>query len=102
MKKFTDEHLRIFEKETFSCADITDLLCDYADQDLPISLKGRFEAHCTQCPECADLVHGYQFTIDLAAELAERQMPQDVKNRLRIALNERLGTSLPVEINIDA
>ena len=101
MKKFTDEHLRIFEKENFSCADISDLLCDYADHDLPISLKGRFEAHCTHCPECAELVRGYQFTIDLAAELSQ-PMPKDVKNRLRMALNERLGTSLAVDVAIDA
>jgi len=102
MKKFTDEHLRIFEKENFSCTDISNLLCDYADQDLPIALKGRFDAHCSRCPECSELVRGYQFTIDLAAELADRPMPQDAKNRLRIALNERLGTSLPVTLNLDA
>lgn len=102
MKKFTDEHLRIFEKENFNCADISDLLCDYTDHDLPVSLKGRFDAHCTHCPECAELVRGYRFTIELAAELSDRQMPKDAKNRLRLALNERLGTSLPLDITLDA
>ena len=94
MSSFTDYQLRIFEKPELECADVTGLLCDYQDSDLPQALQERVEFHIDECGYCQEVAEGYRLTIELASELEDVPVPTDVSRRLRQSLNEKLGLSL--------
>jgi len=98
MTRLTDFQLLILEKDKINCVDVEALLDDYVEHALTPTLKARLDTHICDCDECQDLLEGYRLTIELAAELGERdtQIPGDVQKRLRSALNERLGLSLRV------
>jgi hypothetical protein len=94
--KLTDFQLRILEKDTLACEDVVALLGDYTDEDLSCSLRGRLDAHMRECAHCREFSDSYKFTVQLASELEDKPIPTDVQNRLRQALNKRLGIDLPL------
>ena len=94
MCKPTDLHIRILEKGQISCEDVTELLGDYADNELIPSLVRRLDDHIDTCTYCTEVKAGYMKTIELAKELRNKPAPRDVQNRLRAALNQRLGLNL--------
>lgn len=98
MNKFrlTDLQLRVLEKEHIDCADVTALLGDLTDNDVPPTLKGRLNQHVSDCSECQETADSYKWVVELAGELKEREVPSDVKRRLRERLNKTLGLSLPI------
>jgi anti-sigma factor RsiW len=79
------------------CQEVIDRLGDYVDGDLDVRSRDAVENHLDQCPECAAFFASYKHVVDSAAELREPEQPLnvDVQNRLRRALNQRLGTNLP-------
>jgi anti-sigma factor RsiW len=83
--------------ESFECRDVTARLGDLVDNDLPDLEKKAVEAHLDRCPECASFFASYRHVVQSAAELREPEEPLavDVQNRLRKALNMRLGIDLP-------
>ncbi len=95
MSEFKDNHLRIFEKNRITCRDVIRSYGEYVEGDLPAALKARLDAHMAGCSCCQQFAATYNLTIDLAHELQEQPAPVDVQNRLREALNIRLGLELP-------
>ena len=95
-RTFTDQQLYMLEKPEITCKDVEKLYGDYVEGDLPQSLKGRLDSHIEECGECQEFVGSYQLTIRLARELKGKQMPEEVRRRLREALNARLGINLPL------
>ena len=83
-------------KEIADCQDVIAHLGDYTDNDLPTATRLAVDAHLDVCPECAAFHASYNHVIDSAAELREPEqpLPVDVQNRLRAALNKRLGINL--------
>jgi anti-sigma factor (TIGR02949 family) len=79
------------------CKDVIAHLGDFVDRELPIEQHAAVENHLDECPECAAFYASYRHVVQSAAELREPEqpLPVDVQNRLRKALNERLGLSLP-------
>lgn len=86
------------ENKTLICKDIVDLLGDYVDDELNPPLRESVENHISECPECREFEKSYRFVIEAASLLRppEVEMPVDARNRLREALNKRLGISLPM------
>ena len=82
---------------TMKCEEVVELFGDYVDGDLCEPVKERVEKHIASCSKCQDFEKSYRFVIELAASLRPRsvEMPVEAKNRLRAALNEKLGLSLP-------
>jgi anti-sigma factor RsiW len=80
-----------------ACSEVTARLGDYVDNELDPSVKLSIDTHLDICPECAAFFASYKHVIDSAAELREPEAPLavDVQNRLRAALNQRLGLNLP-------
>lgn len=98
MAKLTEQHILLLEKGVLSCQDIEDSMCDYADGDLPEMVKARVDEHIEQCEKCRDLCDSYLYTIKVAHTLrTHTPITSDIQNRLRAALNERLGISLSVK-----
>ena len=92
--KYSERQLRVLEKESIECADVAALLDDLTEHEVSCTLRARLEAHLRVCPACRELAETYKMTIDLASELADQPVPRAVQNRLREALNKKLGLSL--------
>ena len=84
--------------EMLDCKDVIARLGDYTDNELPVSERISMEDHFDECPECAAFLASYTHVVVSAAELREPEQPisVDVQNRLRAALNKRLGIDLPL------
>jgi anti-sigma factor RsiW len=83
---------------TMDCRAVAEHVSDFVDQELSLIEKKALEDHLNQCPECAAYVASYRHVVDSAAllrEPEEKPLPVDVQNRLRKALNQRLGLRLP-------
>lgn len=101
MTALNDFQLRVLEKEMITCSDVTDLLGEYTDRELSPTLRARVDAHICSCSYCKEIRDTYQLTVELAGELKDRPMSAGVQNRLRKALNEKLGLNLrPVDTSI--
>jgi anti-sigma factor RsiW len=94
MARLTDLELRILEKPSIECEDVTALLGDYVDNELSPSLRDRVHCHIRGCKECQEGEAGYREVISLAKELPEKPVTEDIQKRLREALNKRLGLNL--------
>jgi anti-sigma factor RsiW len=79
------------------CKDVIAHLGDFVDRELPLAQRAAIEYHLDECPDCTAFLASYQHVVSSAAELREPEepLPVDVQNRLRKALNERLGINLP-------
>jgi|688.fasta_scaffold587390_2 hypothetical protein len=81
-----------------ACREVNDSFPELLDADLPQNRKKAIEAHITSCEECQDAYRSYKHVVDCAAELgrSDEIQPVDVgvQNRLRKALNQRLGLNL--------
>lgn len=79
------------------CKDVIAHLGDFVDRELPLAQRAAIEHHLDECPDCTAFLASYQHVVLSAAELREPEepLPVDVQNRLRKALNERLGINLP-------
>ncbi len=94
MANFTDTQLAAFEKQEIECVDVMLLLGDLHDHDMPSCLEERLLDHIATCPECQELRRGYELVINLAHQIDEEPLPDDVEDRLHQALNKRLGLHL--------
>ena len=96
MTLYTEDHVLMLEKGDLSCEDFEAALCDYADGDLPRSLKAKIDDHACRCEHCAEMKKTYLLTVKVAALLRD-ETPADcgVQNRLREALNKRLNLVIP-------
>lgn len=84
--------------DMIDCKDVIARLGDYTDNELPVSERIAMEDHFDECAECAAFLASYTHVVVSAAELREPEQPisVDVQNRLRAALNKRLGINLPL------
>jgi anti-sigma factor RsiW len=84
--------------DMLDCKDVIARLGDYTDNELPVSERIAMEDHFDDCAECAAFLASYTHVVVSAAELREPEQPisVDVQNRLRAALNKRLGINLPL------
>lgn len=82
--------------EFHDCGDVVARFGDYVDNELVRAERIALEDHLNDCPECAAFLASYNHVIDSAAELREPEEPisVEVQNRLRKALNQRLGLNL--------
>lgn len=84
--------------EMLDCKDVVARLGEYVDNELPIGERNVMDDHFDECPDCAAFLASYTHVVVSAAELREPEQPisVDVQNRLRAALNKRLGINLPL------
>ncbi len=82
--------------EIHECGDVVARMGDYVENELLRPERLAVEAHLNDCPGCAAFFASYKHVIDSAAELREPEQPisVEVQNRLRKALNTRLGLNL--------
>jgi len=86
------------EKREITCVDVEKLIGEYFDGDLPVSIKARVDAHVEGCECCKRSHREYSLLIDMAGELRADVEPMSIaaQNKLRQALNQELGISMPM------
>ena len=70
------------------CEHWLEAISDYIDGELPARTCDELEAHLANCPDCTLLVNTTKKSIALAQRLISRQMPEEIKGRLLVAICE--------------
>ena len=73
-----------------TCRDVIDVLADYLEQALTPEIAADLERHLAGCEPCRAYLATYRRTRALGAQTARREMPDEMKARLRQFLLERV------------
>ena len=77
------------------CEDWTELIDLYLDNELPESLRGRFERHLMRCAGCAFEVRTLEQTLDsLRDTVSPIKIPSATLERMEARLQSRLAPRL--------
>lgn len=75
----------------FTCRDAVEVLLDYLEATLGADLVEGLERHLADCAPCRAYLRTYRETRRLTGEVARAEMPDELKDRLRALLLDRLG-----------
>ena len=78
-----------------SCKTVVDLLQALLDGELPENDERDLREHLEGCPPCIEFVNTYQKTSDLCRRMLQREMPEELADRLNAFLRERIGKGTP-------
>jgi anti-sigma factor RsiW len=73
-----------------TCRELIDVLADYLEQSLPADVAEALERHLDDCAPCRAYLATYQKSRALGAEAQRLDMPDEMKERLRRFLVDRL------------
>jgi anti-sigma factor RsiW len=73
-----------------TCRDAIAVLADYLDQSLAADALGELERHLADCVPCRAYLATYTKTRAIGAEAQRVVMPEEMKDRLRRFLLDRL------------
>jgi anti-sigma factor RsiW len=71
------------------CSRLVALLTEYLDGRLPEELRSSLDRHLGECPECVTFLRTFQSTLSLVKSLEERDLPPELRLKLRAFLDER-------------
>jgi RNA polymerase sigma-70 factor (ECF subfamily) len=69
------------------CPRIVALLSDYLDGRLPSDVRADLDRHLAGCSECTAFVGTFRSTVSLLQSLEERDLPAELRLRLRAFLD---------------
>jgi anti-sigma factor RsiW len=67
---------------SLSCQELVELVTDYVEGMLSPADQARFESHLGVCADCRHYLDQMRQTVLLVGTLAERDIPNDAKERL--------------------
>lgn len=73
------------------CKDLLERLSRYIDNELPDGERARIEAHLHECPECVEVLHSLEHTVDLCREEGHPDLPPDLRARALERVHRLLG-----------
>ena len=79
------------EAQRLTCREVIALMGDYLETVLGDDVVATLERHLQDCPACLAYLKTYRKTRHLAGAAGCVAMPDEVKERLRRLLLERLG-----------
>ncbi len=74
-----------------SCKNVVDLLQAFLDGELTENEESHLREHLEGCPPCIEFVNTYRKTSDICRRTLEREMPQELADRLTAFLRDRIG-----------
>ena len=76
-----------------TCKEFLQELNDYLDESVAdTQLRGRIEAHITQCPNCFVILDTTRKTIQVYKGMQPQVIPEDVRSRLLKAVERKLAS----------
>jgi len=73
-----------------TCKAFLQELNDYLDEKVDKELKAHLEEHVNQCPNCWVICDTTKKTIKVFKGMEEKVIPQNVHDRLMVALEKRM------------
>ena len=65
-----------------SCLEVWREISSYIDNDIPLELRARMEAHFKACAHCTAILDGTRNVVKLIGDGVEYQMPEGFGKRL--------------------
>ena len=63
------------------CEDLLERISRYIDGELPAAERLMMEEHLRDCPECEEVLHSLEHTVDLCREEGRPDLPSDLRAR---------------------
>lgn len=73
-----------------TCRELIEVLAEYLEQSLPSDVAASLERHLDDCAPCRAYLATYERSRALGADAQRLDMPDEMKDRLRRFLLERL------------
>ena len=80
-KKSRRERLKLSRVENALCRRAVSVIADYLNGDLSLKDHRRFEAHLTDCDDCAAFFNTYKKTLQAMQTLRYEDMPPELQAR---------------------
>jgi predicted anti-sigma-YlaC factor YlaD len=87
VKRVISAMMRLLDRR--SCEDVVAVLHDYFEGTLDSRVAKTIEKHFRDCPDCEAFSETYATLIQLTGELACEDIPDEVRRRVHLALEER-------------
>jgi hypothetical protein len=71
-----------------TCKELTELLADFINGELPKEHSDLISHHMSQCAPCMHFLESYKVTVKICRHLPPLDMPPELVERLRAALKE--------------
>ena len=78
----------IVNPDDLSCKELVELVTDYAEDRMPVSVRTRFEMHLSYCAPCRVYLAQMRETVKLAGRLSEETLPSRAKETLLAAFRD--------------
>jgi hypothetical protein len=75
-----------------SCKEFLNELNEYLDEMTDPTLKQHWQDHVDQCDNCHVMVDTTRKTLQVYKGMEQREVPDDVKNRLWVALERKMAS----------
>ena len=72
-----------------NCREIGQLLHDYVEGVLELSVSQQLQTHLADCPGCVASIKTYERTIELAKDLRCEEIPLALQQKLRSFLKDK-------------
>jgi anti-sigma factor RsiW len=73
-----------------TCAQVTELIRDYLQGELPPDITASFEEHLRRCTDCMAFLKTYRQTVHEVQSLRYEDIPQDMQIRVRQFLRSKM------------
>jgi anti-sigma factor (TIGR02949 family) len=74
-----------------TCKDFLQELNDYLDGTVDVELRQKLQRHINECPNCWVIFDTSSKTIQVYKGMEPQQIPQDVHDRLMLALQKKMS-----------
>lgn len=61
-----------------TCKELTERVMAFRDRELPLSTRLSLQFHAAMCPCCRNLLTSYDTLVEMSAELADVQVPNEL------------------------
>ena len=90
------QHLTANASRTrLTCAQVTKLIRDYLQGELPPDITASIEEHLRRCDDCVAFLKTYQRTMQEVQALRYEDMPQEMQIRVRQFLRSKMKNMPP-------
>lgn len=84
-----------------ACREALENLQAYVDGELGEAACDALEQHSRECPSCAALIDGLRITVGLCRQAARVELPGDVRERAKAAVQQLLDGTAPARARQD-
>ena len=74
-----------------TCKDFLQELNDYLDGTVDVELRQKLKSHINECPNCWVIFDTSSKTIQVYKGMEPQKIPQDVHDRLMLALQKKMA-----------